>query len=178
QDAVGVSQLLHDQGDAADLPGGDGSGGDTDRAGLRLDHGFVPAGGDERDGVGREVNNSHGVLSCCVVGVLGVVDQVVGLVDLCCELFGEGVVQFAAVGVVQQGGGVGEDLRAAGLRGGLGEDLDLAVGVDGEDGQVGELGFGELTDVRGSNEAPSDSSRIVPGAAPRGGGSGAVPLTS
>src|SRR5690606_24567679 len=90
----------------------------------------------------------------------------------------EGVVQALAVGVVQQGGGVGEDLRAAGLRGGLGEDLDLAVGVDGEDGQVGELGFGELTDVRGSNEAHSDSSRIVPGAAPRGGGSGGVTVPS
>src|SRR5690606_7191437 len=106
------------------------------------------------------------------------VDLVVRLVEFLGELFGGGVVQALAVGVVQQGGGVGEDLRAAGLRGGLGEDRDLAVGVGGADGQVGELGFGELTDVRGSNEAHSDASRIVPGAAPRGGGSGAVPLTS
>src|SRR5690554_2512436 len=88
-----------------------------------------------------------------VAELLGVAvpGEAVGLVDLGGELFGEGVVQLAA-GVVQQGGGVGEDLRAAGLRGGLGEDLDLAVGVDGEDGQVGELGFGELTDVRGGDE--------------------------
>src|SRR5690606_2511090 len=114
----------------------------------------------------------------CVVGVLGVVDQVVRLVEFLGELFGEGVVQALAVGVVQQGGGVGEDLRAAGLRGGLGEDLDLAVGADGEAGRVGELGSGELTDVRGSHDAVAESSRIVPGAAPRGGGSGAVPLTS
>src|SRR5690554_3478186 len=73
-------------------------------------------------------------------------------VDLGGELGGEGAVQLAAVGVVQQGGGVGEDRRAAGLRGGLGKDRDLAVDVDDEDGQVAELGFGELADVRGGDE--------------------------
>src|SRR5690606_24677401 len=109
--------------------------------------------------------------------VLGVVDQVVRLVEFLGELFGEGVVQLAA-GVLVERGGVGEDAGAAGLRGGLGEDLDLAIDVDDEDGQVGELGFGELTDVRGSNEAHSDSSRIVPWGCSPGRVSGAVPLTS
>src|SRR5690606_39454929 len=54
-----------------------------------------------------QVDDSH-VLSCCVVGVLGVVDQVVGLVDLCGELFGEDVVQVLTVGVLVEGGGVGD----------------------------------------------------------------------
>src|SRR5690606_36163839 len=176
ENTVGVSQLLHDHGDSVDIPDRGGRGGDARRGFLRLDHDLVSVDVDQRDGVRREVNNSHGVLSCCVVGVLGVVDQVVRLVEFLGELFGEDVVQVLAVGVLVEGGGVGEDAGAAGLGGGRGEDRDLAVGVDGEDGQVGELGFGELTDVRGSNEAHSGSSRIVPGAAPRGGGSGAVPL--
>src|SRR5690606_2701974 len=123
------------------------------------------------------VDDSHG-RSCCVVGVLGVVDQVVGLVDLCGELFGEDVVQVLTVGVLVEGGGVGEDRRAALGGGALGEDLDLAVDVDDEDGQVGELGFGELTDVPGGRAAHCASSRSVPGVAPRGVGSGGVPLPS
>src|SRR5690606_4033110 len=56
-------------------------------------------------------------------------------VDLGGELFGEGVVQLAAVGVIVKGGGVGEDAGAALGGGALGEDLDLVIGVDGEDGQ-------------------------------------------
>src|SRR5690606_11183156 len=138
-------------------------------------HDFVTAGGDERDGVRRQVDDAHGGLSCCFVGVLGVVDQVVRLVEFLGELFGEGVVQFAAVGVVQQGRGVGEDLRAAGLRGGLGEDLDLAVDVDGEDGQVGELCAGEGVDVVGGDESHFRSFRLGPGAVPRGGCLGRFP---
>ncbi|ALA06415.1 hypothetical protein P1312_050 [Thermobifida phage P1312] len=169
ENTVGVSQLLHDQGDSVDIPGRGGRGGDARRGLFRLDHDLVTVRSDERDGVRREVNKSHGVLSCCVVGVLGVVDQVVRLVEFLGELGGKDVVQFAAVGVVQQGGGVGEDRRAAGLGGGLGEDFDLAVDIDGEDGQVGELGFGELTDVRGGDEVhdPVPSGRalgLFPGA--------------
>src|SRR5690606_13033693 len=118
------------------------------RGRVRRDQRCVTAGGDERDGVRGEVDDSHVASFRCVVGVLGVVDQVVGLVDLCGELFGEGVVQALASGVLVERGGVGEDLRAAGLRGGLGEDLDLAIDVDGEDGQVGELCAGEGVDVR------------------------------
>src|SRR5690606_36482559 len=73
-----------------------------------------------------------------LLGVLAVLGEAVGLVDLGGELGGAGFVQLAA-GVVQQGGGVGEDLRVALDGGGLREDLNLAVAVDGEDGQVGEL---------------------------------------
>src|SRR5690606_19241646 len=155
---------------------GSGRGGDARRGRFRLDHHFVAAGGDERDGVRGEVNNTtHRVLSCFVVGVLAALAEAVGLVNLGGELFGEGVVQFAAVGVVQQGGGVGEDLRAAGLRGGLGEDLDLAVDVDGEDGQVGELCAGEGVDVVGGDESHFRSFRSGPGAVPRGGCLGPFP---
>src|SRR5690606_14733084 len=117
-------------GDSVDIPGRGGRGGDARRVFLRLDHDFVTAGGDERDGVRGEVEDFHMASFRRVVGVLGVVDQVVCQVEFLGELCGEGVVQALAVGVVQQGGGVGEDLRAAGLRGGLGEGLDLAVGVD------------------------------------------------
>src|SRR5690606_39718076 len=85
-----------------------------------------------------------------LLGVLAVLGEAVGLVDLGGELGGEGVVQLAA-GVVQQGGGVGEDLRVALDGGGLREDLNLAVAVDGEDGQVGELCAGEGVDVRGGD---------------------------
>src|SRR5690606_36881754 len=81
ENAFGVPQLLHDQGDAVDLPRGGGRGGDPNRVFLRLDHDFVPVRGGQRYSVGGEVVDSHGV-SCCVVGVLCVVDQVVGLVDL------------------------------------------------------------------------------------------------
>src|SRR5690606_17178256 len=139
ENTVGVSQLLHDQGDSVDLPRGSGRGGDARRVFLRLDHDFVTAGGDERDVVGGEVNDSH-VLSCCVVGVLGVVDQVVGLVDLGGELFGEGVVQVLTVGVLVEDGGVGENAGAALGGGALRVDHNLAVSVDGEDGQVAEVG--------------------------------------
>src|SRR5690606_21510630 len=174
ENTVGVSQLLRDQGDSVDLPRGSGCGGDPHRVLLRLDHDFVTAGGDERDVVGGEVNDSH-VLSCCVVGVLGVVDQVVGLVDLCGELGGEDVVQVLTVGVLVEGGGVGEDAGAAGLGGGLGEDLDLAVDVDDEDGQVGELCAGEGVDVVGGDESHFRSFRSGPGAVPRGGCLGPFP---
>src|SRR5690606_7543412 len=151
ENTVGVSQLLHDHGDSVDIPRGSCRGGDPNRVLLRLDHDFVTAGGDERDVVGGEVNDSH-VLSCCVVGVLGVVDQVVGLVDLCGELGGEGVVQVLTVGVLVEDGGVGENAGAALGGGALREDRDLAVDVDGEDGQVAELCGGEGVDVVGGDE--------------------------
>src|SRR5690606_29566427 len=143
---------------------------------LPLDHRHVavPVGHDVRRG------GDGGDVAVRVAELLGVAvpGEAVGLVDLGGELGGEGVVQVLAVGVLVEGGGVGEDAGAALGGGALRENLDDTVDVDDEDGQVGELGLGELTDVRGSNEAHSYSSRIVPGAAPRGGGSGAVPLTS
>src|SRR5690606_39409066 len=157
QDAVSVPHLLLNHGDSVYLPGRGGRGGDARRVFLRLDHDLVSADGDERDGVRGQVEDTHGAsLFTVVVGVLAALAEAVGLVDLCCELFGEDVVQVLTVGVLVEGGGVGEDRRAALGGGALGEDLDLAVDVDDEDGQVGEVGFGELTDVRGSNEAHSD----------------------
>src|SRR5690606_73240 len=97
------------------------------------------------------------------------------LVEFLGELGGKDVVQFAAVGVVQQGGGVGEDAGAALGGGALGEDLDLAVDVDGEDGQVGELCAGEGVDVVGGDESHFRSFRLGPGAVPRGGCLGPFP---
>src|SRR5690606_38349165 len=128
---------------------------------LPLDDGHVAAavghdvrrGGDGGDVAVRVVD---------LLGVLAVLGEAVGLVDLGGELGGEGVVQLAA-GVVQQGGGVGEDRRAALDGGGLREDLNLAVAVDGEDGQVAELGGGEGVDVRGGDEVhdPVPSGRAL-----------------
>src|SRR5690606_25947396 len=110
-----------------------------------------------------------------LLGVLAVLGEAVGLVDLGGELGGEGVVQLAA-GVVQQGGGVGEDRRAALDGGGLREDLNLAVDVDGQDGQVAELGGGEGVDVVGGDEVhdPVPSGRAL-GLLPLGGGLGPFP---
>src|SRR5690606_26292026 len=111
-----------------------------------------------------------------VAELLGVAvpGEAVGLVDLGGELGGEGVVQFAA-GVLVEGGGVGEDLRAAGLRGGLGEDHNLAVDIDDEDRQVAELCGGEGVDVVGGDESHFRSFRSGPGAVPRGGCLGPFP---
>src|SRR5690606_9139873 len=82
---------------------------------------------------------------------------------------GEDVVQVLTVGVLVELGGVSEDLRAADLRGGLGEDRDLAIGVDGEDGQVGELCAGEGVDVVGGDEVHDPVLPVVPwGCSPPG----------
>src|SRR5690606_34587066 len=104
--------------------------------------------------------------------------DLVGLVDLCGELGGEDVVQALTVGVLVEGGGVSEDAGAAGLGGGLGEDRDLAVDVDDEDGQVAEVGFGEGVDVVGGDEVHDPVLPVGPWGCSPGRVSGAVPLTS
>src|SRR5690606_38489264 len=81
ENVVRVPQRLFDQGDSVDIPYGGCRGGDARRGLFRLDHDLVTVRGDERDGVRREVDDSHVASFRCVVGVLGVVDQVVRLVE-------------------------------------------------------------------------------------------------
>src|SRR5690606_23598130 len=117
---------------------------------LPLDHRHVavPVGHDVR----RDRDRGHVAVGVGELLGVAVPGEAVGLVNLGGELGGEDVVQVLAVGVLVELGGVGEDLRAADLRGGLGEDRDLAVDVDGEDGQVAELCGGEGVDVVGGDE--------------------------
>src|SRR5690606_27517566 len=59
ENTVGVSQLLHDQGDSVDIPYGGGRGGEPNRVLLRRDYDFVPVRGGQRYSVGGEVNDAH-----------------------------------------------------------------------------------------------------------------------
>src|SRR5690606_14421328 len=91
-----------------------------------------------------------GAYTASLLGV-AVPGEVEGLVDLGGELGGKDVVQFA-VGVIVKDCGVGEDAGAALDCGALREDHNLAVGIDGEDRQVAEVGFGECVYVLGGDE--------------------------
>src|SRR5690554_3200438 len=130
------------------------------------DHAKSPPNGKAPDHRGRGLSGlcqarATGAYTASLLGV-AVPGEVEGLVDLGGELFGEGVVQVLTVGVFVEDGGVGEDLRAALGGGALRVDHNLAVSVDGEDGQVAEVGVGEGVDVVGGDEVHGPLLPVAP----------------
>src|SRR5690606_25349243 len=130
------------------------------------DHAKSPPNGKPPDLRGRGLSGlcqarPPGASTAPLLGV-AVPGWVEGLVGVGGDAFGGGVVQVLTVGVLGEDGGVGENAGAALGGGALRVDHNLAVSVDGEDGQVAEVGVGESVDVVGGDEVHGPLLPVVP----------------